>query len=96
MSIFLNVFIASNKYYAMDTNLIFIDNKYTKWYYSIIQNAQVRNAVGYKESHHILPKSLGGTNKKDNIVKLMPNPKHKKYTKNSNHYTLLFDKHYNI
>ena len=54
----------------MDTNLIFIDNKYTKWYYSIIQNAQVRNAVGYKESHHILPKSLGGTNSYDNLVDL--------------------------
>jgi hypothetical protein len=49
---------------------MFIQNKYTKWYNSIVSTAQQRNIDGYVEKHHILPKSLGGTNKKSNLVKL--------------------------
>ena len=52
--------------------MIFIDNKYTRCYYSIISNAQSRvlsNEV-YTERHHIIPKSLGGNNSKNNLVKL--------------------------
>ena len=49
----------------------FIDNKYTRWYYQIVSNAQVREHVdGYKERHHIIPKSLNGGNLSQNIVKL--------------------------
>ena len=48
----------------------FIKNKYTKWYFNIISNAQNRNVTGYTEKHHIIPKSLGGSNKKENLVKL--------------------------
>ena len=48
----------------------FIPNKYTQWYYNIISNAKTRHLSGYKERHHIIPKSLGGTNYKSNIVKL--------------------------
>ncbi len=52
---------------------MFIDNKYTKWYFDIIQQAssQTRNKRdGYFERHHIIPRSLGGTNAKFNLVLL--------------------------
>jgi hypothetical protein len=45
-------------------------NKYTKLYYRIIKNAQSRNIEGYTENHHIIPKSLGGSEAKDNLIKL--------------------------
>lgn len=50
--------------------MLFIDNKYTKLYYSIINRAKTRCLEGYKEKHHIIPKSLGGSNDKDNLVNL--------------------------
>jgi hypothetical protein len=46
-------------------------SKYTSWYYNIIVRAQGRELDNiYTERHHIIPKSLGGSNKKDNLVKL--------------------------
>jgi hypothetical protein len=48
----------------------FLDNKYTIWYYSIISNRQNNPSDGYTEKHHIIPKSLGGSNKKENLVNL--------------------------
>ncbi len=53
---------------------MYLHNKYTRYYFNIIEAAQIRELEPsiYIEKHHILPKSLGGTNKKDNIVKLMP------------------------
>lgn len=45
-------------------------NKYTYWYNAIIENAHNRTITGYKESHHILPQSLGGLDHKDNLVDL--------------------------
>lgn len=45
-------------------------NKYNHWYYSIINQARNRNIEGYKESHHIIPRSLGGADIKDNLVDL--------------------------
>lgn len=48
----------------------FLPNKYTKWYFNIISNAQNRDISGYTEKHHIIPKSLGGSNKQTNLVKL--------------------------
>jgi hypothetical protein len=52
--------------------MIFIDNKYTRWYYNIIINAKARvlNKSVYTENHHIIPKSLGGDNSKSNLVRL--------------------------
>ena len=50
--------------------MIFISNKYTIWYNSIINNAKTRTITGYTEKHHIIPKSLGGSNEKTNVVKL--------------------------
>lgn len=49
---------------------MFIQNKYTKWYFNII-NRHLENPVeGYTERHHIIPKSLGGSNKDKNLVNL--------------------------
>lgn len=52
--------------------MLFIDNKYTRWYYNIIADAQARILPldVYTEKHHIVPKSLGGNNSKENLVKL--------------------------
>jgi len=51
--------------------MIFTDNKYTRCYFSIVHRALSR-VVGdmYVEKHHIIPKSLGGSNDKSNLVKL--------------------------
>ena len=49
---------------------MYLQNKYTRWYNTIINNAQNRNIEGYTEKHHIIPKSLGGSNRKFNIVSL--------------------------
>lgn len=50
---------------------MYLTNKYTNWYKNIITNAQQRaNHDGYFEKHHILPKSLGGSNESSNLVKL--------------------------
>lgn len=47
------------------------DSKYLKWYTSIVISSLDRNIYGtYTEKHHILPKSLGGDNNKENIVSL--------------------------
>lgn len=48
---------------------------YKKIYYKIIEKAKTENengkrSLGYFEKHHIQPKSLGGTNEKENLVKL--------------------------
>ena len=50
--------------------MLFINNKYTKWYYQIIESAKNSNHSCYTEKHHIIPKSLGGTNNLSNIVSL--------------------------
>lgn len=50
---------------------VFITNKYYFWYYNIITKALKRkNNLVYTEKHHIIPKSLGGSNKKENLVHL--------------------------
>jgi len=49
---------------------MYLQNKYTNWYKSIITNAQSRIELGYTELHHIIPKSLGGTNDRSNLVRL--------------------------
>ena len=50
--------------------MIFINNKYTRWYYNIINRAQTRQLNCYTERHHIVPKSLGGSNESFNLVSL--------------------------
>jgi hypothetical protein len=48
----------------------FLSNKYTRWYFNIVNNARIFSRNGYVERHHIIPKSLGGTNDAQNIVAL--------------------------
>lgn len=47
-----------------------LENKYTTYYNNIINNAKTRLLDGYYEIHHITPKSLGGSNSKENLVNL--------------------------
>jgi hypothetical protein len=50
---------------------MFKASKYTTWYYNIIFTAQQRFFIfEYTERHHIIPKCLGGSNKKNNLVSL--------------------------
>lgn len=51
---------------------MYLTNKYTKCYYSIISYAQTRTEPEVFEKHHIIPRSLGGSNRKINLVKLSP------------------------
>lgn len=49
---------------------MYLDNKYTITYNNIVNRAKSRVLVGYGENHHIIPKSLGGSDNKTNLVKL--------------------------
>ena len=49
---------------------MFINNKYKIWHDSIIDRAKNRVLSCYTEKHHIIPKSCGGSNDKDNLVSL--------------------------
>jgi hypothetical protein len=57
--------------------MIFIENKYTKYYRSLIEKAmnrglhtryKAKKILGYVERHHVVPKSLGGPNTNNNLV----------------------------
>jgi hypothetical protein len=45
-------------------------NKYTRWYNQITDRARHRIIAGYTETHHIKPRSLGGSDELDNLVEL--------------------------
>jgi hypothetical protein len=49
---------------------MFLENKYKLWHDKIIARAKNRTLEGYKEVHHIIPRSCGGSNDKDNLVAL--------------------------
>ena len=49
---------------------MFKNNKYKSWHDAIINKALNRKIKGYLEKHHILPRSLGGSDNKDNLVEL--------------------------
>lgn len=51
---------------------MYLQNKYTKCYYNIIERAKSRNLPKeiYSERHHIIPRSIGGSNHSDNLVNL--------------------------
>ena len=54
-----------------EQSAMYLTNKYTNWYYNIITQARLRvNNIEYNEKHHIIPKSLGGTNDLNNLVRL--------------------------
>lgn len=51
----------------------FLNNKWTKIYFQLIEKRSqilLTKKSCYCEKHHIIPKSLGGSNNKDNIVVL--------------------------
>lgn len=45
-------------------------NKYKNWYNQIVQRAKTRTLDTYTERHHIVPRSLGGSDDTDNLVDL--------------------------
>jgi hypothetical protein len=58
---------------------MFLENKYTKFYNSIVENALRGNRIKlkpaddsyiYYETHHIIPKCIGGGNELENLVNL--------------------------
>ena len=48
----------------------FPENKYARWYRAIVEKHQATSHEGTVERHHIVPKSLGGSNDAANIVRL--------------------------
>ena len=53
---------------AKELQQMYLQNKYTRIYNIIIERAKSRKITGYTEKHHIIPKSLGGSNDKENLV----------------------------
>lgn len=49
---------------------MFNNSKYTTWYYNIIESAKQYPEDGYTEKHHIIPKSMGGSNDTSNLISL--------------------------
>lgn len=45
---------------------------YQKIYQQLIDRARFRNITGYKETHHIVPRCLGGSDDASNLVELTP------------------------
>ena len=45
---------------------------YQLHYSKLIEKAQNRKILEYSERHHIIPKCMGGDNKKENLVRLTP------------------------
>jgi len=45
-------------------------NKYQTWYQNITDRARSRTLEGYVERHHVIPRSLGGTDDANNLVSL--------------------------
>lgn len=50
---------------------MFLSNKYSKWYFHIVNNAGWLEGI-YQERHHIIPKSFGGCDAESNLVFLTP------------------------
>ena len=51
---------------------MFLDNEQTKEYYRIIEanKLTIKDHLNYVEKHHVIPRSLGGVDKKENMVYL--------------------------
>jgi hypothetical protein len=45
---------------------------YLKHYNALIERAKIRSLIGYYERHHVIPRCLGGSDDKANIVELTP------------------------
>lgn len=51
----------------------FLDNQFSRWYFALIESRQgMHRPDTYLEKHHIIPRSLGGSESRDNIVQLSP------------------------
>ncbi len=46
------------------------ETKYSKWYSDLMAKSKIRTLTGYTEKHHIIPRSFGGSDDKDNIAVL--------------------------
>ena len=51
---------------------MYLQNKYSKCYFNIIERARARELEKPYEVHHIVPRSIGGSNDSNNLVKLTP------------------------
>ena len=49
---------------------LFNDSKYTNWYFDLIEKCRNQKIEGYKERHHIIPRSIGGSDNTDNLVNM--------------------------
>ena len=47
---------------------MFIENKYSVTYFRLMERSKNRSISVYTEKHHIIPRSMGGNNHKDNIA----------------------------
>ena len=45
---------------------------YRKIYNNLIERGKTRTVEGYTETHHIMPKCMGGCNNSENLIKLTP------------------------
>jgi len=61
--------VINNRKYDIGEHM-FNKTKYTKTYYEIVDRSKNRQLTEYKERHHIIPQSLGGSNKKENLTYL--------------------------
>lgn len=48
----------------------FLRNKYLKWYLELMEKARNRKIKEYTEKHHVIPRCLGGTEHRENKVRL--------------------------
>ena len=63
----------------IDWPIEILQNKYTRWYEQIIKQSKeknlsvskrhAKNYEGYTEVHHIIPRSFGGTDNKENLIR---------------------------
>lgn len=53
-------------------HLLYLRNKYTRFYFDIIEKAKNRIDECTSEKHHIIPRSLGGSDEPLNLVELTP------------------------
>jgi transposase-like protein len=70
------------------------NNKYLKWYKNIIIN-RLEFPILVGENHHIIPSSMGGSDEKENLVKLTPKEHYichlclMKFTEGQDYYKML-------
>jgi len=70
------------------------NNKYLNWYKKIIIN-RFNYPISIGENHHIVPKSMGGTDDQENIIKLTPREHYichlclTKFTEGRDYYKML-------